>query len=559
MIEGHNLSAARALAPPLAAATQGIERSFVTAGMQLDAALTALRGLQPAFTALEDAFGPDATAALGAAVADTAAAAARVGAGLGLLLDDTGLLAARIARIQAEITALDQVIRTIAIVAVNARVQGALLVPPRPQVSAFLGRLAEMSAAAEAALAMVKDGSTTVSRDLGALGTEGQALRKLVDRQLLPALAAQGQEAETRVARQGDLAALTAARAADVAALRAEVGRIVHGLQTGDATRQRLDNAARALEPIPPHDGLGSLGPRLRLSAVLIRGALADTRPSVVTALDALQAIRVLAAGAVGPTATGFLDRARDGADGTDLGDLELPRRHLETMRTIVAKLAEGFGVILGLEGTLPRIAHEVRLAGLNATVICARLGHEGRGLRELAQWLHGLTDESDAIVLRLQDDIAAARDLARRLGSEQIDGLAQGLADVSAAAPRLAELTGVGIATVAAARAAVGQAGQSVPGHLNAAQSALTGFAAAGETLAGLADRLEMAGTGLPEGPDTAAAFDWLRARYTVPVERVLHDALARTVGAADLSADTPPPPAEAPPVDQTLDDIFF
>ena len=122
MIEGHILSAARALAPSLATATSGIERSFVTAGGQLDGALTALRALEPAFAALDDAFGPAATDALSAGVTETGAAAARLGAGLGLLVEDTGLLAARVARIQAEVAALDQVIRTIAIVAVNARV-----------------------------------------------------------------------------------------------------------------------------------------------------------------------------------------------------------------------------------------------------------------------------------------------------------------------------------------------------------------------------------------------------------------------------------------------------
>lgn len=559
MIEGASFSVVRTFVPPLAVATRGIERSFVGACGQLDGAITALQGLQPAFAALENAFGPAATDALSEGVAQTAAAAARVRGGLDLLLEDTGLLANRIVRIQAEVAALDQVIRTIAIVAVNARVQGALLVPPRPQVSAFLGRLAEMSAAAEAALATVKDGSTSVSHDLAALGAEGQALNTLIDRKLLPALAAQGQEAEARVARQADLAALTAARAADVDVLRSEVSRIVEGLQVGDSTRQRLDNVARALEPAAPHDGPGSLGARLRLSAVLIRGTLTDAHPSVAAALDALQTIRTLAARATGPTATSFLDRAQGSTDGTDLGDPELPRRYLEAMRVLVGKLAEGFGVILGLEGTLPRIAQEVRLAGLNATVICARLGHEGRALRELAQWLHGLTDESDAIVLRLQDNIAAARDLARKLGSAQIDGLADGLADVAAAVPRLAALTEAGAATVAAARTAVGHAGQTVPARLDAAQKALTDFTRVGDSLADLADRFEAAGADMPDGPDTLAALDWLRGRYTVPAERLIHDAMTRSVAGGPDTEEAMPPPSEAAPAEQTLDDIFF
>jgi methyl-accepting chemotaxis protein len=437
-------------------------------------------------------------------------------------------------------------------------VQGALLVPPRPQVSAFLGRLAEMSAAAEAALAGVKDGSAAVSRDLGALGAEGQALHDLVNRRLLPALAAQGREAEARVARQADLAALTAARAADVAAVRAEVGRIVHGLQAGDATRQRLDNAARAIDPAPPHNGPGSLGARLRLAAVLIRGALADVRAPVATALDALQAIRALAGQAVGPAATGFLDRASEVTAGIDLGDPDLPRRHLEAMRVVVARLTESFRVIVGLEGTLSRIAQEVRLAGLNATVICARLGREGRALRELAQWLHGLTDESDAIVLRLQDNITAAGDLARRLGSEQIDGLAEGLADVATTVPRLVALTRAGASTVAAARATVGQAGRSVPAHLDAAEAALTGFAGASGVLATLADQLEATSMGLPDGPDTADALIWLRTGYTMPAERLLHDAATRAVPQDGAPAEVLPP-EEVIETEQTLDDIFF
>ena len=548
---------ARTFAPPLATATRGIERSFLSACAELDGAITALQGLQPAFATLEETFGPVATDALSAGVAQTAAAAARVREGLDLLLGDSDLLATRIARIQAEVSALDQVIRTIAIVAVNARIQGALLVPPRPQVSAFLGRLAEMSAAAETALAKVKDGSMSVSHDLSALGDEGQALTALIDRKLLPALAAQREKAEARVSRQAELADLTAARAADVAKLRSEVGRIVQGLQTGDSTRQRLDNAARALEPAAPHDGSGSLGARLRLAAVLIRGAMSDARPSAEAALDALQAIRVLAAQATGSASTSFLDRAAEAPDDIVTGDPDLPRRHLEAIRVLLAKLGAGFGVILGLEGTLPRIAQEVRLAGLNATVICARLGHEGRALRELAQWLHGLTDESDAIVLRLQENIAAARDLASTLASAQIDGLADGLADVEAAVPRLAALTEAGAAAVVAARTAALHAGQTVPGRLNAAQTALTDFSRVGEELADRADRIETAGADLPDGPDTLAALDWLRARYTVPAERLIHDALTRSVpDATDQAASPPEEPASA---EQTLDDIFF
>lgn len=554
----HTMSATGALAPSLAYATRGIERTFVTASGHLDGALTALRTLETAFAALEEAFGPAATDALSAGVAETGAAAARVAAGLGLLLEDKGLLATQVAQIQTEVAALDHVIRTIAIVALNARVQGALLVPPRPQVSAFLGRLAAMSAEAEAALAVVKDGNTAVSRDLESLGAAGQALQDLVDRRLLPTLAAQGDAARTRVARQADLAVLTAARSADVAALRAEVGRIIHGLQVGDATRQRLDNAAHALDPAPPHDGPGSLGARLRLAAALIRSAVADAQAPVATVLDALQAIRALAGRAMRPTATGFLDRASDGPEATDPGDPDKPIHLLEAMRVIAARLADGFGVIVGLEATLPRIAQEVRLAGLNATLICARLGNDGRALRELARWLHGLTEESDAIVLRLQQHIAAARDIAQRLGSEQINGLSEGLADVATAAPRLATLSEAGARTVAATRAAVGEAGLSVPAHLDAAQSALTGFDVAGGALAALADQLETVGTDLPEGPDAVDALAWLRKGYTMSAERVVHDAVTQTI-----SASGPPEEiaqsVEAPQVEQTLDDIFF
>jgi hypothetical protein len=120
------------------------------------------------------------------------------------------------------------------------------------------------------------------------------------------------------------------------------------------------------------------------------------------------------------------------------LKSLTVNDRHFEALKLKAGTVRERLAAILQHESSLRRIAHEIRLSGVNAVIICAKLGEDGRALRELAHWLRELTDESDEIIPRLQTVLGECRDTLHTLTEEQVAGLETLLARFSQDAERL-------------------------------------------------------------------------------------------------------------------------
>jgi methyl-accepting chemotaxis protein len=271
--------------------------------------------------------------------------------------------------------------------------------------------------------------------------------------------------------------------------------------------------------------------------------------------------------------------RSSDGAavaGGPDrLGEsLDRVRRHLVEMRARAEALGGRLDVIMKHEVTIRQIAQQVRLSGLNAVLICAKLGEEGRSLRELAQWLRALTDESDAIVQRLQGNLAVTRSRTEEAGQAGVDRLEQALSGFITDAETLNAAMARINATVTETARGFDAAGRQLPLQIGQAEARLAAFRAALGDLQGFSTMLGLLGAMLarpaePFADEThgAATLARLRARYTMQQERSIHDATLAVLGqdlsfhgmdgAARVQAVVPSPPVAA--AEASLDDIFF
>lgn len=544
------------------------EGTFAGAGNNLADALDELRGIEGQFDALRRSFGADVGTRLHDSTATTIAAFGGLRTALDGIVADSDLLASTMRRLAADVGELDRVVRTIANVAINARIQGNQLVPPRPQVSAFLARLDEMATAAEEALARVKDSTGTVANGIDALSASGLEVHGRIDRQLLPALLDIAQDGQRMLDRQDEMSRVTADLGADTAAISRDVGRLITGLQIGDSTRQRLERAQEVLDPRTTDAGIAeSRAQRAHLAAALLRGAATDAAPELRSGLSALQDFATRTVAAIDRARRFYLSPDNDAAARADCLTSLLPGLlvSLSGMRDRAAGLAGGFETILHLEKVLTGIAHQMRLSGLNAVLICAKLGEDGRPLRELAQWLRVLTDESDAIVARLQARLTEARRLTDCVGQTRVEQIDRDLSVISAAAGSLVTLVADGRATLSEAARAFDRAGRSIPARLGEAQALLVGYLDRLPAIERVADGLDLQARQHPDVADPAArdlASDCLarlRGCYTMAAERRIHDAFCSDAAPSKGAAAPEAAPAQVEPAEQDLDDILF
>ncbi|MFN4058777.1 MAG: hypothetical protein ACK4HW_11445 [Roseinatronobacter sp.] len=221
--------------------------------------------------------------------------------------------------------------------------------------------------------------------------------------------------------------------------------------------------------------------------------------------------------------------------------------------------------IILRHESTIRQIVQQVQLSGLNAVLICAKLGEEGRALRELAQWLRALSDESDHIVTRLQGNLAQTRLSVRDIGEVGVDHLqrtcADFLHDAEALGTAMAQIEG----TVAEAARGFDLAGRTLPIQFSHAAGQLLTFQRSLTELQTLSNELAARGMGLARPVDRfsehmpeATILAKLRTRYTMEQERAIHDATVQAVSVDKL--ECPGMVAlTANVADESLDDILF
>lgn len=556
-----------AVADPLEGVLRITEETFVEAGDALSGAVEILRGTETLFARLDVTLGDETSAQLASLIEETFGNVEVIRADFDGFSRDAVALRAAVRSVRVEVNELDRVVRTISNVSINARIQGNGLVPPRPQVNSFIERLAAMASEAESILAEVKDAMVGIGHDTGAMEASLQDLRQELMLHVLPRLSRFAAIAQSVQDGRAEMTAMSADLAARMRAVFAEVSRMIMALQTGDSTRQRLERVREVLAEASMVPGSGLEAVLVDLAQALSAAARTDAAAEIGVSVAALAAVRTSADQAMA-AARGFYfakagRRAGDGGTGGDAealsASLARVRRNLAVMRGRAEDLRGRLDVILKHEATIRQIAQQVRLSGLNAVLICAKLGEEGRSLRELAQWLRTLTDESDAIVQRLQGHLAETRTRTREAGQAGVDRLEGALSGFIGDAEALNEAMGQIDRVVSDTAQGFDRAGKALPVRLGRAADRLDAFHRALEDLArlegGLALRRRvLADPVLPmvAGTHEAEVLARQRARYTMQAERAIHDGV---IGAG-LAPVVAPQVALA---EDSLDDILF
>ena len=542
-----------------------IETTFVSTSSSLEGALDRLGHLSSVFGELRDGLGAETEAQLSALIDTVNAHLSTLQANCGSFTTASSELHKSVRLISSEVHELDRVVRTIANISINARIQGNSLVPARPQVTAFIDRLAAMSEESENILSEINDSMAEIAYDVRAMDYEQRLMLGELRQNVMPSIAAFS-TMSTKI-RDGQAGMVSAAQDMDEQAnqIASEVGRIIVALQTGDSARQRIERVEETLAIAETVDGRDAS--RLAdLAIALSERMKLRTQEDIQTAIASLRAVQergeqaILAASRTTLGGTGLSSTA----GGKEHKKLEQSLRgngeHFAAMKGRAEAVHNRLSVILKHEATLRGIAHQIRLSGINAVIICAKLGTEGRALRELAHWLRDLTDESDLIIARLQSILADTRETIRVLTEDRIGGLESCLSDFSNDGQSLFNMIETANGLMVRTSSGFDATASSLPIQIASATGELERFS---ERL----DRLGSHLMGLQLFKDTVAdqgasdpdrmtdILSSLRTKYTMEGERIIHDELfGGDVVALDAVANAAPDAGS-----DDLDDILF
>jgi methyl-accepting chemotaxis protein len=558
---------------PLARVLRITEETFVAAGDSLSRGVDILRGTEGIFAKLDHSLGDETGAELGRLIALTYGNLGAIKDEFDGFMRHSDALRTSVRRVRLEVGELDRVVRTISNVSINARIQGNGLVPPRPQVNSFIERLASMASEAEGILQEVKEAMVGIGHDTDTMEKALQDLQQELVQQVLPALRRFAAIAQQVQNGRAEMTRMSGELGARMKSIFGEVSKLITALQSGDSTRQRLERVGEVTGTcLGAKPGLEAL--LVELARDLAVAARDEADSEIGISISALDAVRQRAEQAMQSARQFYFSQIGGrGSEQAGAGDtetltdsLERARRHLVSMRGRAETVRGRLDLILKHEATIRQIAQQVRLSGLNAVLICAKLGEEGRSLRELAQWLRTLTDESDAIVLRLQGNLAETRTCTRMAGQEGVDRLETALSGFISDAEALNGTMGGIAAVVGEAARGFDAAGRELPMRLGQAAQRLGDFRRAlGDVSALIATltfrRMVLGEPDLPLVEDSPEAdlIARLRARCTMQAEREIFDRATGATVAVATPASTMAEAAPAEAAGDDLDDIFF
>jgi methyl-accepting chemotaxis protein len=251
----HAVSVPQTVAKSLAVLRQEIEQVFWESGDNLEKAVSNLNDLNGQFRKLDTALGHDAETALLEMIGVINDHFSKLQTDCATFNALSATLRKSISVIGAQVRELDSVVRTIANISVNARIQGNSLMPPRPQVSAFIERLAAMSSESEGILREINDAMASVVFDVAAMEEEQRELLRELTTTVFPAIAGfTGLARQMRAGQTGiKEATVTLAKQAD--GIRRDVSMLIVALQIGDSTRQRIERIEDTLQRSSALDG----------------------------------------------------------------------------------------------------------------------------------------------------------------------------------------------------------------------------------------------------------------------------------------------------------------
>lgn len=549
------------------------EDAFVVAGNCLEDSVTEIRALQTVFAELETSIGPEADSALNCKISEIADQGHAMQTGFDQIATATTGLRGAMTGVRKEVRSLGTTVRMIANISINARIQGNSLSQPKPQIRSFVDRLGHLSTEAETILSDVNGAMAAVGDAVKDIELAQIAMSDELRQRTFPAIEDFTAVARAISAEQPALRDSSTVIANQMQLVSTDVARIVTSLQIGDTLRQRLEqiHAALALAGQNPNEVALSY----RIAAAQAEGTLHDSLPHIDEALMSLDAVarrgRDIAGAA---TASAF---ATDAARRADAGERSLTsfrsslaacRAHFATIQTAADRVQTQIEIILGHDATLQGIAQQVRMAGINAVIACAKVGEDGRALRELAQWLRVVTDEYSDTMQRLQVALGASRTSLEGIGDDMIAHLETDLSAFLLEASDLGSMIAKANRTLAAVSVRFDTVAQALAGRIQTSTSALSAVRSRLTDIPSASGMLRFFASIHPE-PDisTEDAISYLttiRRKYTMASERSLHDQL---IASLDKGTDAPIAPIPATAAEQIphaietedLEDIFF
>lgn len=516
------------------------EVSFVETGSSLEKASHALRSLQELFPRLQSEMGPEADEAFSRSVDSLQSAADHLLTQLGSFVNRTIDLDRTAGQVDREIADLDRIVRTIATLSITARVLGHAIIPPEPKVAAFVENLSRMAAEAEENLVDVKAAMSDIRHEIEQISEVVAGIQGVLSSQVMTLLNDLTGMARGLLARRPELAQAGRQLGHEMQQTSAEVSRLIIALQIGDTFRQRLVRVRATLLGMVALPTDASVAVGQDLAAALLKDARHQLEEEVRAAIQALDDLDHSSQRAIALATRAYLH-----AGDQQKGQMDLPRtaraldarlsevdQSISALRIRTAQLVDRIHQMLLSEKVLRQIAHKVRLAGLNAVVICTQLGDRGNALREVAQWLRGITDDADEATERLQKELDAMRSHIAEVGEEGLSKLSDGMARVVSEGRGLQTRITESNKVIGQATLQIGRLGKDFPVLIAPAKTRLVDFLARTQALNTLDLELALlsrrdADLGLPFAPETEEAqmFASLREKYTMEAERVVHD----------------------------------
>lgn len=483
-------------------------------------------------------------------------------------------LAAMAAGIGSPLADLRKAVRTIRLIAVNARIVAAGISGNQADFGAFsddmttLGNSVQEAVVAFAGAYEGFASSLEQARGANAAfiarhdGTMDQISRRLSDHLDV----ASGQRSQAR-ARAGDHSQLAGR-------IRARVGMAVAALQTGDIVRQRVEHVEQALDLLSDFEREAGdpIARAHTVSAIChLQGAqLDETLNEFDGQIDDLAAsLRQLAGDTAAVVKAGdreagiLLSHGGDALNGLidDLGEIRVLFADFGQTRASMEKTACAVvGSVAAMMEHLDAIAeieHQISLLSLNTTIHCSRLGDDGRALRVIAQNLRELAGQTVAAAGAIMDGLRQSEGLARKLTEGRSADLAHEIVSLENASATAAGLFQAVVGRLQERVTTMGAAGPRAVRHLELAADAVSNRRDFVENWRDAKLQILSLAPFGPEAVDPAQTdrklTAQLRAHYTMDSERRLHDAMLGAVcepAAASLPASTP---------SAALDDIFF
>ncbi|WP_298498044.1 hypothetical protein [uncultured Maritimibacter sp.] len=322
-----------------------------------------------------------------------------------------------------EIADLRRIIRTMKIVALNARVTASAVSHREGGLEVFTNIAGDLVAEADETLAEVVDLLDKVQRNIGASVhdclerawrelDQVAAMLGLVSQTLGPLAAAGAAGDDFGPALQDRLMDLS----------RTMAGALV-ALQVGDRTRQRLEH----VEVIAAQGHGKSSGFILSLAREQLSDTAEEFRTGVSMVRERLEdALRLAHTfGGVERTEPGGHVEASETANDAErilwqvrsiqhgIAALQETRTELQALVTEIVDYFAALDVALAHINSLE---HQMQLVGINAVIACGRLGQEGMALKEVANQLSGFASDVSRLLATVRRRLASVEVLADEL-----------------------------------------------------------------------------------------------------------------------------------------------